>query len=257
MASMTEASELTAQLLPPSATQRRLALLLHLIDDGFNLDELRILCFDLEVDFENLRGESKTAKVCDLILYMRRRNLLDRLETAVRGERPTGPHQGGLHPLCQQLNEWEQVRSTLQHLRNYFAPCRGLIYGLRGLEDAAHSAQSQRERLLSDIDIEWQTCKGALCALRLLAVNACAIAAPYDPESGSGPHWYVEISKLAEGIDRAMYEQDVAVLQDNLPAFGHRVDELLHEADRVLRKIVDRINQLRSTQTYEQRDHDA
>jgi len=249
MASMTEASEFTAQLLPPSATQRRLVLLRDLIDDGFNLDELQILCFDLGVDYENLGGGAKRAKVCALVSYMRRRNLLDQLEAGVRGERPTEIHQGGLYPLCQQLSEWEQVRNALQDLRNLFAPCRGLIYNLHRLEDTARSAQSERERILYDIDVEWEPCKHALHTLGVLAAKTCAIADPYDPESGSGPHWYVDISRLAEEIDRAFYEQAVAVLQDNLPAFGHKVDELLYEVDRALRKIVDKINWLRSTQT--------
>ncbi|MBK8988594.1 MAG: AAA family ATPase [Chloroflexi bacterium] len=60
----------------------------HLLNDHFNHDELRTLCFDLNLDYEALPGESKGGKVRELLAYMQRREQgLERLITAVRRER--------------------------------------------------------------------------------------------------------------------------------------------------------------------------
>jgi hypothetical protein len=50
---------------------------------SFDLEEFRDLCFDLGVDFDNLRGEGKAAKVRELITYLQRRDDLDRLIAAI------------------------------------------------------------------------------------------------------------------------------------------------------------------------------
>lgn len=62
----------------------------HLLMDVFNYEELRTLCFDLNLDFESLNGEGKgkAAKVREIILHMQRRPQgLERLVTAIRNER--------------------------------------------------------------------------------------------------------------------------------------------------------------------------
>ncbi len=50
----------------------------------FSLDELRTLCFDLEVDHESLAGEGKEAKARELVLYLQRRGELDQLTDAIQ-----------------------------------------------------------------------------------------------------------------------------------------------------------------------------
>lgn len=62
----------------------------RLLMDSFDYEELRTLCFDLNLDFETLNGEGKgkAAKVREIILHMQRRPQgLDRLVTAIRNER--------------------------------------------------------------------------------------------------------------------------------------------------------------------------
>ncbi len=52
------------------------AQLARLIDRHFNADELRSLCFDLKIDYDNLRGQTKVTKAWSLVQYsMRRRNV--------------------------------------------------------------------------------------------------------------------------------------------------------------------------------------
>jgi DNA-binding NtrC family response regulator len=53
----------------------------------FNLEEIRTLCFLLEIDFDNLPGDGKAAKARELVLYCRRHRTLGKLRDAIRRER--------------------------------------------------------------------------------------------------------------------------------------------------------------------------
>lgn len=64
--------------------------LLQFIIDRFNKEELRTLCWELGVDYDDLRGEGKTAKALELVTYMQRRNRLHELAAKVRALRSTG-----------------------------------------------------------------------------------------------------------------------------------------------------------------------
>ena len=59
------------------------------IADHFGLQELRTLCFDLCVDFDDLAGEGKGAKVIALIMWFEDRNRTPELLQKCRKERPT------------------------------------------------------------------------------------------------------------------------------------------------------------------------
>jgi hypothetical protein len=52
-----------------------------------NLSELKTLCFDLGLDYENLAGDTKTDKVVNLISYFENRQQLERLVKAVQALR--------------------------------------------------------------------------------------------------------------------------------------------------------------------------
>lgn len=62
--------------------------LLEKIREHFDLDELEELCFLLNVPFEELAGETLTARVVSLITYCRRRSLLPALLQVCRQLRP-------------------------------------------------------------------------------------------------------------------------------------------------------------------------
>jgi hypothetical protein len=55
---------------------------------NFNDGELRDLCFDLGVEYENLGGEGKSGKARELVAYCQRRERLPDLEAACRRLRP-------------------------------------------------------------------------------------------------------------------------------------------------------------------------
>jgi hypothetical protein len=54
----------------------------------FNDNELRDLCFDLGIDYENLGGDAKSGKARELVDYCRRYDRLPDLEAACRRLRP-------------------------------------------------------------------------------------------------------------------------------------------------------------------------
>ena len=52
---------------------------------AYNRDELMQLCFDLTVDYDELPGQTISAKTRELVQFMGRRNQLDELEMKLRG----------------------------------------------------------------------------------------------------------------------------------------------------------------------------
>lgn len=63
-------------------------LLRELIAKHFNLDEIRMLCFNLNIDYEDLSGDNKAGKTMSLVLYFNRRKDLSGLIQKLREERP-------------------------------------------------------------------------------------------------------------------------------------------------------------------------
>ena len=65
-----------------------LAALRRVLVDRLDLEELRTLCFDLGVDYDNLGGEGKGGKVRELLAYFQRRDQLSQLVRYIRHHRP-------------------------------------------------------------------------------------------------------------------------------------------------------------------------
>ncbi len=55
---------------------------------NFNDNELRDLCFDLGIEYENLGGDNKSAKARELVAYSQRHGRLAELETTCLRLRP-------------------------------------------------------------------------------------------------------------------------------------------------------------------------
>jgi hypothetical protein len=62
--------------------------LLRAIIDSFGENDLRDLCFDLRLDYENLAGQAKKDKARELVIHFDRRNRINVLVTAFREARP-------------------------------------------------------------------------------------------------------------------------------------------------------------------------
>jgi len=246
----------------------------------FDGEEFQTLCFDLGVDYDSLRGEGKAAKARELVALAERTGRLAELEAAVRRERPAlattysrervqelqasimaasqpdvrdafveftqqiEAYLNAFDLLHEQLEQWKEVHNLLQDLQNNFAPCRSYIFTLGRLGGASRLAQAQRERLLFEVEVEWRPCKRTLHKLQELASNVHAIGEPYEPETGSGPDWFLLPKEIGAGIDKALFEGDVEALAECLSAFGDRIDRFLYLADKALRDVVYKINRL-------------
>lgn len=64
------------------------AKLAELLNQRFNLQELKDLCLDLNIDFENIAGSVKKEKAQELTKYFARRDVLDQLVAAITSARP-------------------------------------------------------------------------------------------------------------------------------------------------------------------------
>jgi len=63
----------------------------QVLTEHYNLGELRTLCFELGIDFEEFGGGGKTEKVVELVAYAQRHNRLDDIAASVRRTHPTVP----------------------------------------------------------------------------------------------------------------------------------------------------------------------
>jgi hypothetical protein len=59
--------------------REQLIALRQILSNRFSEGELRVLCFDLGIDFENLPGEEKIVKAMELVSFLQRTNRLDQL----------------------------------------------------------------------------------------------------------------------------------------------------------------------------------
>jgi len=57
------------------------------IDRYFSFSEVKTLCFDLGVDYENIPGDSRSAFIRNLVVSLAKRNQLQELVDKVKGER--------------------------------------------------------------------------------------------------------------------------------------------------------------------------
>ena len=58
------------------------------LSEGYNESELRDLCFELSIDYEDLPGDTKSAKARELVLYAKRHSLTVQLVEQVMLGRP-------------------------------------------------------------------------------------------------------------------------------------------------------------------------
>jgi len=79
---------LTVNSQPLAAADVSQNMLREALDNGYSLAELQDLCFELEIDYEDLPGEGQSAKARELVSYCKRRGLLAALVERVIRDRP-------------------------------------------------------------------------------------------------------------------------------------------------------------------------
>lgn len=97
-----EAADMTPSWSPPAKPQREVSgkpitgkgidvqALQQFITEYFNVEDIEDLTLRLDVDFENLAGDTKEAKARSLVGYMKRHRRLTELADMVRAMRPEG-----------------------------------------------------------------------------------------------------------------------------------------------------------------------
>jgi hypothetical protein len=79
---------MTVESRPLSSQEVNLVTLRSALDDGYNDSELRDLCFELGIDYEDLPGDNQGAKARELVLFAKRRGQIAQLVERVMKERP-------------------------------------------------------------------------------------------------------------------------------------------------------------------------
>jgi Effector-associated domain 7 len=263
--------------------------LFSVLNTYFDDQELRTLCFKLNVQYDDLPGEGEVAKARELVVWAERNSRLAEVEAEVRRERPNldmnySPERvqqlqtsilAGAQPavrdafveftqqidaylnsvnlLHAQLEEWKEVHNLLQDIQIAFAPCRGHRFTLANLKGSARTVQRQQEDILFRIDANWQPCKSNLRKLEEHAASIRVIGPAYDAKSGAGPEWLLQPKSKAAELDKALFEANVPALTEHLSVFGDLVDRFLYLADKMLRDVVSQINQLRRPGSYKGR----
>jgi tetratricopeptide (TPR) repeat protein len=95
----------------------------------YDLEELKTLCFDLGVNFDDLPGDGLSAKARELVLYMGRNQELERLLEALKSSRPEVFSASGL------TTDWAEVRSLQDEVNR-----EAVIDLLRGVQPVLGSA---------------------------------------------------------------------------------------------------------------------
>lgn len=96
----------------------QLAELRQVLSDYFDEEEIRTLCFDLNVDYDDLPATGKANKIRELIKYLERRNRIQDLESAVRRQRPNIPWDDTGEPSTELPSSQTEARGHFTRLRN-------------------------------------------------------------------------------------------------------------------------------------------
>jgi len=128
----------------------------QVIEQSFDEEELRTLCFDLNVDYDTLPGRGKAAKARELISYFLRREQVQKLAACIQQQRPNAswPWAHGVIPLrhLPLLQGW--VQASVGQLAQIFPA--GLTMGAadRLVALAADYKRAKTDAQRSDVVVE-------------------------------------------------------------------------------------------------------
>lgn len=90
----------------------------RLITQSFDADELSLLCRDIDIDPDQIKGTDKATRISELISFCKRRGTIDTLTVAVQKARP---HLGALPPpTAEQFGKPENKRNAETSEREQF-----------------------------------------------------------------------------------------------------------------------------------------
>lgn len=161
------------------------------MDKHFTQEEIRDLCFDLDIDYDNLAGETKAGRVRELILYMARDGRLEALITRVRRIRPNAE----LPEVSSEDDEWDQI-GWLDLLAD-----EAVLLDFRAKGEQAVAQAFVPVRELVDVYASLTPTLNEFGA-RMTSITARAQASSRDPRAGQA--LMREIKKNIEDLSTAM-----------------------------------------------------
>jgi len=208
------------------------------IVEYFNAGEMRTLCFDLGVDYDDLPGQGKANKARELISYLQRRDRLPELMRMVKQLRPNiswedGPRRIREAPRPAQGAAPEQLRAETESLR------RQLVEETENLR----LIEERQAQYVMEVDIPLQLVKQAQAQRKKVAALQARIAslqpAYSEPESESPTATRARQDSLraqlerAEKVLRVCEEQAAGYTRLTIPA--HLAVNLEEQREKVAR----------------------
>ncbi|MGD9099713.1 MAG: hypothetical protein PVF45_04480 [Anaerolineae bacterium] len=245
-------------------TQLRQSLTTH-----FDVEELRTLCYDLGVDYDDLRGEGRTNKARDLVTYMERRGRLSELIETCSRRRPHVSWQGwtvvsgarqqagysrpvgqGLIALAE-LMELPQVRTAVVSFRTDFeAACQqtNVLADYKHLHDLLHTLQFhcynpilQDAQRFPDDDVAVDNLMDYELTLQQI-VSDLQDAVARASFAATGTAWIQDLVKAretlasaVEGLDARQLKRAIWLLNRVLAVQPSQINTRLNMAARALR----------------------
>lgn len=227
--------------------------LLEQIRALFSDSELRDLCLDLAVDYENLPGASKGDKARELILLMQR---LNRLPDLVRRATELRPHLGlnvqrlaevaisapdqqqGLNSLMEQfrryneqINEWKELHRQVNVLLTVFDPFRKQI--------ERFDARPERFDVYS-VDANWQTVNLFIGQLLRWATSIDHIGPRYRDAAGelTGVEWAVRLGTINGAINRHLKARPAQPTADPNDVWWRRLREETSNLEDAIKQVL-------------------
>ena len=196
-----------------------------IIKTYFDDNEIRDLCFQLGVGYEDLPGRGKGAKARELVQFMERRDRLDVLVTKVRRLRPhIGVNLGNVldNALSPDDPELANVKSLLAQLRHFYEKLyewKELHNHLDEIINIFSQFSAQVERLaaasepiadLNTLSLSWQPVHRRTNVLLIWSEQDVKhIGQPYAvlaDGSRRGEKWAIELAMQHDAVDALLTE---------------------------------------------------
>ena len=216
----------------------------HALSQFFNEEELKTLCFELDLNYDSLLGNGSTAKARELIQWHERRNRLEELANLVLEKRPwltlkfepqrfrelqellLDSLQPSLVPAFQEftsqvniyllqitqlhneLEEWKDLHNVLHKLNSSFATCRGYAISLSKIDSSIKENRLQIVRLIFELEVNWKICRTIIGReIKVLANSIEFIGDPYHAGKNTGPEWFLKLSVLSNSTDKIFIDE--------------------------------------------------
>lgn len=211
------------------------------ISANFNEEELRGLCFETTVDYDDLRPGGKSNKARELVTYMQRHGRLRNLVETVQQLRPhfglnlkdltyevlapDDPRLQGVDSLLtefrqhyQRLREWKELHNHLDETLNVFGQYTAQVERFADRNEPVD---------LDPLNISWQPVHRRITVLLTWAAQDVQfIGQPYqvlDNGERTGEKWAIELAELHQAVNVYLRENPVQQVVTAPPSLWPRL----------------------------------